>query len=94
MSKQGSIEVLVGDQALEGDKVVLAPRFGQELNEGQVSYWLAKAINGMLPGAMGKAPDVKKLSTTMALFRGVPPSIRSWPQARGETWACLSKGTS
>ena len=47
------------------------PVSGKTLNAGQVSYWLAKAINWVLTGAMGVADDVRKLSTTMAWFMRV-----------------------
>ena len=33
--------------------------------------WLAKAIDWLLPGALGKGHDIRKLVTSLAWFRGI-----------------------
>ena len=43
----------------------LHPVSDKSLSAGQISFWLAKAINRGLLGTMGKAHDVRKLSTTL-----------------------------
>ena len=36
-----------------------------------MSYWLVRAIEWLLPGSLGKGHDIRKLSTSLAWFRGV-----------------------
>ena len=49
----------------------LSPVSGKPLNSGGVSYWLAKAIDWLVVGSKGKAHDIRKLSTSLAWYRGV-----------------------
>ena len=49
----------------------LKPESGKELNAGGVSYWLVRALEGLLLGSLGRGHDIRKLSTSLAWFRGV-----------------------
>ena len=55
----------------EKEGLFLNPESGKELNAGGVSYWLVRAIEWLLPGSLGKSHDIRKLSTSLAWFRGV-----------------------
>ena len=53
-------------------KLFLNPDTGSALNAGTLSFWLCKAINFLLPDAICKAHDVRKLSHSLAWARGIP----------------------
>ena len=48
------------------------PKTGKSLNAAGISYWLAKSIDWLLPGCLGKGHDIRKLVTSHAWYRGVP----------------------
>ena len=50
----------------------LHPVSGKALNAGRLAHHLAKAIDWLLPGAMGKAHDTRKASTSGAFCLGIP----------------------
>ena len=48
------------------------PRSGKPLNAGRVAFFLAKAINWLVPDSLARAHDSRRLSTTLAFYLGVP----------------------
>ena len=44
---------------------------GKSLNAAGISFWLAKAIDGLLPDSLGNGHDIRKLVTSHAWFRGI-----------------------
>ena len=52
--------------------VFLHPFSSTSLNSGSILYWLCKAISSLVPGAIPRAHDVRKLSYSLAWARGVP----------------------
>ena len=71
MSKQSGDGVLGGQHALWGDRVVLAPRFGQELKRRPRFVWVYHAINSVHSAPMGKKQTKfiadKKYNYTIAI---------------------------
>ena len=53
------------------DKLFLNPNSGLPLNAGTFSYWLCKSINFLLPEAICKPHDIRKLSYSEAWARGI-----------------------
>ena len=49
----------------------LQPVPGKVLNARRLRHHLAKSIDGLLPGAMGKAHDTRKISTSGAFCLGI-----------------------
>ena len=49
----------------------LHPVSGKTLNAGRLAFFLAKAIDWLVPGSMAKGHDTRKLSTTHAWYTGV-----------------------
>ena len=49
----------------------LHPSSGKTLNAGRLAYFLAKAIDWLVPEALGKAHDTRKLSTSKAFCAGI-----------------------
>ena len=49
----------------------LHPLSGKSLNAAGISFWLAKAIDWLLPESLGKGHDIRKLVTSHAWFRGI-----------------------
>ena len=49
----------------------LHPSSGKTLNAGRLAHFLAKAIDWLIPEALGKAHDTRKLSTSRAFCAGI-----------------------
>ena len=49
----------------------LHPSSGKTLNAGRLAHFLAKAIDWLVPEALGKAHDTRKLSTSRAFCSGI-----------------------
>ena len=44
---------------------------GKSLNAAGISFWLAKAIDGLLPDSLGNGHDIRKLVSCHAWLRGI-----------------------
>ena len=63
---------LAKTKSTKSSKLFLNPETGTPLNAGTLAFWLCKAINYLLPDAICKSHDVRKLSHSLAWTRGVP----------------------
>ena len=59
---------------IDSSRLFLNPDSGSALNSGTLSYWLCKSINYLLPNAICRAHDTRKLAHSLAWARGVPIS--------------------
>ena len=65
-------DYLADTASVKETTLFLHPKSGKALNASRLAYHLAKAIDWLLPGAMGKAHDTRKVSTSGAFCLGIP----------------------
>ena len=65
-------EYLADTAASREAALFLHPVSGVPLNAGRLAFHLAKTIDWLIPNALGKAHDTRKLSTTGAFCSGIP----------------------
>ena len=64
-------EYLADTAGSQEQGLFLHPKSGRTLNAGRLAYFLALTISWLIPDALGKAHDTRKLSTSKAFCSGI-----------------------